>query len=276
MAFDTKVDHINIIVTDLAAGVAAWEALLGHKAHPQEVHESLGYTSADIILPDGNNISLLEPYQPDTNDMGKTVKGHIDRKGEGLYILALGVDDPNGIADELAAQELRMIPLQGMAFVHPKSSNGVSVEYIKPGYNKKGTSEQNGSSWRAVGLNHVGIAVNDLADASGRWSKILGGVEVKSTGDHPDLGYKGAFAHLSNGGVDLIEPLVKDESNNTQRMINQKGEGMILLALDVVGVSECAKALNEQGWRVNDMGGGIAFVSPKSTRGVMVELIEKS
>ncbi len=82
MAFDTKVDHINIIVTDLAAGVAAWEALLGHKAHPQELHESLGYVSADIILPDGNNISLLEPYQPETNDMGKTVKGHIDRKGE--------------------------------------------------------------------------------------------------------------------------------------------------------------------------------------------------
>ncbi len=274
MGFVKKVDHINVVTTDLDASIELWGALTGFQAHPAADHASLGYRSADIVLPDGNNLSLMTPLD---NDMGAVIKRFIETKSQGLYIISLAVDSPEAVADDLAKQDLRMIPLQGMAFVHPKSSNGVSVEYIRPGVTDapKSSPAPNAGSFRAVGVNHIGIAVNDLADATTRWGKILGGITPQSTGDHPDLGYKGAFAKLPNGGIDLIEPLVKDESNNTQRMINQKGEGMILLALDMENVSACATELNAKGWRVNDFGGGVAFVSPKNTRGVMLELIEK-
>lgn len=268
-----KIDHINVVTSDLDAGIALWRDLTGLEPHAAEDHDSLGYRSADFILPDGNNLSLMTPLD---NDMGKVIQGFIDKRGEGLYIISLAVDDPDAVAEDLTKQDLRMIPLQGMAFVHPKSSNGVSVEYIKPGVTAKqaSTPASGGGTHEVVSLNHVGVVVNDLADASQRWEKMLGGVKVEPTGDHPDMGYRGAFAHLSNGGVDLIEPLVRDESNIQYRAL-QKGEGFFLLALDVDNVQACAEALNAKGWRVNVTGPGIAFVSAKSTRGVLLELIEK-
>ena len=269
-----KLDHINILTADLDASIALWRDLTGFEPLPTQTHEHLGLRNSDFVLPDGNIVGLMTPI-PNT-EMGDVIQAFIDKKGEGLYIIALAVDDPEAVAQELAAKEIRTVPLDGMAFVHPKSSNGVSVEFLDKDRNVRPLSKPavDITTHRALRVDHVSLAVNDIEDAKDRWGKILGGVKVESAGHSPET-YRGALAMLPNCGIGLAEPAVRDASNVVFRAM-KRGEGFLSLALEMDNVQACADALNAKGWQVGVAGPGLAYVSAKSTRGVMVELTEKA
>jgi catechol 2,3-dioxygenase-like lactoylglutathione lyase family enzyme len=266
-----KIDHVNAVVIDLEASVALWRSLTGLEPHPTATHETLGLRNADFVFADGNQFGLMTPLD---NEMGKVIQGFIDRRGEGLYIISLAVHDPDAVSEDLTAQGIRMVPLEGMGFVHPKSANGVSVEFIKPGISDKppSPSANDVTTHRVVGLHHISLAVDDLADTTQRWEKILGGVKVEPAGHAPEL-YRGALAMLSNGGIGFAEPAIRDESNIVFRAM-RNGEGFLSVALEVDDVEACASALNAKGWQVNVSGPGTAYVSAKNTSGVMVELMK--
>lgn len=268
-----KLDHINILTADLDASIALWRDLTGFEPLPTQTHEHLGLRNSDFVLPDGNIVGLMTPIA--NTEMGNVIQAFIDKKGEGLYIIALAVDDPEAVAVELAAKEIRTVPLDGMAFVHPKSANGVSVEFLDKHRNIRPLSEPAAdiTTHRALRVDHVSLAVNDIEDAMDRWGKILGGVPVAPAGHSPET-YRGALGTLPNCGIGLAEPVVRDESNVVFRAMKH-GEGFLSLALEMDNVQACADALNAKGWQVNVAAAGLAYVSAKSTRGVMVELTEK-
>lgn len=78
-----------------------------------------------------SKIELLEPTAPDS-----AVATFIEKRGEGIHHVALGVDDIQARIDELKTKGIRMIHDAAktgaggalVAFMHPKSAHGVLYE----------------------------------------------------------------------------------------------------------------------------------------------------
>ena len=126
-----KVDHICIAVRDLEQARKLWEPILGKSApddayvdEPEKIRVAR-YWVGEI------GFELMESLTPD-GDVAK----FIEKRGEGVMIVSLNVDDTRAAMSEL--QE-KGYPLIGgvrqfreceFAFVHPKAVNGVLLEVI--------------------------------------------------------------------------------------------------------------------------------------------------
>lgn len=119
-----KIDHIGIAVSNIEEAVKLYTDVLGLKIDNIETVEEQKVRTA-IIHVGESKIELLESTSPDG-----TIAKFIDKKGEGLHHLALGVDDLNGA---LAIMKSKGVPLidteprkgvenSSIAFVHPKGS----------------------------------------------------------------------------------------------------------------------------------------------------------
>jgi methylmalonyl-CoA/ethylmalonyl-CoA epimerase len=134
----TQITHIGVVVRDLDAAVQLWSENFGMKEFHRAEIAVEGIRSAFLSphgTPDEMYIELMEP----TNkaDLTNAVARRLARKGEGVYQLALRVEDVEGTGKTLADKGLKVIeraPVgQGAKLrwvVHPKSSNGVLVELI--------------------------------------------------------------------------------------------------------------------------------------------------
>ena len=125
-----KIEHIGIAVKDLEGSGMVFEKLFGTEQYKVEEVASEGVkTSFFKVGP--NKIELLEATRADS-----PIAKYIERKGEGIHHIAFEVDD---IAKEIKRLKgegfivLNDTPKKGadnklVAFLHPKSSNGVLVE----------------------------------------------------------------------------------------------------------------------------------------------------
>jgi methylmalonyl-CoA epimerase len=127
-----RVHHIGIAVNNLKESAAVFEKLLGIKAHIQSV-TSQKVTEACFRLGGGVEIDLLEPMGPDS-----AVAKFLEKRGEGLHHIALEVDDVNGELRAVGEKGFQLIDKEGrdgaagqIGFLHPKSLNGVLVEFLQ-------------------------------------------------------------------------------------------------------------------------------------------------
>ena len=127
-------------------------------------------------------------------------------------------------------------------------------------------------------IDHIGIAVKNLADSS-KLFELLG---IKSTGTEEvaEQKVKVAFCPVGDSEVELLESTVPD--GPIARYIEKNGEGMQHIALRVDDLEEALAELKAKGVRLIDEkprygagGARIAFVHPKSTGGILLELSEK-
>lgn len=126
-----KLDHICIAVRDLEAARKIWEPILG-KNEPDDayVDEPEKIRVARYWL-GGVGFELMESLTPD----GEVAK-FIEKRGEGVMIISLNVDDTRAAMTELGARGYPFIggarPFRDceFAFVHPKAVNGVLLELI--------------------------------------------------------------------------------------------------------------------------------------------------
>ncbi|WP_191565277.1 methylmalonyl-CoA epimerase [Metabacillus idriensis] len=132
-----KVDHIGVAVRSISQVLPFYERTLGLKLEGIESVEEQKVKVAFLKI--GNTkIELLEP----TSDESPVAK-FIEKRGEGIHHLALGVDDIKKRIEELKENGIKMIdetPRNGaggasIAFLHPKAANGVLVELCE----KRGT-----------------------------------------------------------------------------------------------------------------------------------------
>ena len=125
-----KIDHICIAVKDLAAAREQWEKMLGKGPDDEYVDEPEKIRVARYIL-GGVGFELMESTSPD-GDVAKW----IEKRGEGLMLVGLNVDNTADAVDELKTQDypiiggLRDFRDCQFAFVHPKATNGVLLELI--------------------------------------------------------------------------------------------------------------------------------------------------
>jgi len=129
-----------------------------------------------------------------------------------------------------------------------------------------------------TGLDHIGIAVNKIDDALRVFENILG-LKLEKTRIVEAQRVKVAFLKVGDTKIELLEPT--DQESTVARFLEKKGEGIHHLAFKVVGIEDMLKIMKDKGItlidekpRVGAEGGKIAFLHPKSTRNVMIELHE--
>ena len=126
-----KLDHICVAVRSLEAACRIWEPILG-KDRPDDayVDEPEKIRVARYWV-GGVGFELMESLTPD-GDVAK----FIDRRGEGIMLVSLNVDNTRAAMAELKAKDYPFIggarPFRDceFAFVHPKAVNGVLLELI--------------------------------------------------------------------------------------------------------------------------------------------------
>ncbi len=126
-------------------------------------------------------------------------------------------------------------------------------------------------------VNHVAIAVSDIEGALGFWRDALG-LKVGHVEDVPSQKATVAFIPVGESEVELIKPTAED--TGVARFLAERGGGMHHLCLEVDDIAEMLADLKAKGVRlINETpvelpGRKMAFIHPKSTGGVLVELYE--
>jgi methylmalonyl-CoA/ethylmalonyl-CoA epimerase len=129
---------------------------------------------------------------------------------------------------------------------------------------------------QAKRIDHVVIAVKDLEAAVATYEGNFGLAKV-SGGEVPSLGIRNAFLQIGDAQIELVTPL--SEQGPVADFLAKHGGGMYLLALEVDDLDSAVAELQEKGARVNvaqgSAGQRLAFVSPRATHGVLLQLLER-
>jgi len=129
-------------------------------------------------------------------------------------------------------------------------------------------------------LDHVGIAVEKLDAALPVWEGVLGMV-LAGTEEVVEQKVRTAFLPIGGTEVELLEPT--DPESPIAKFIAAKGQGVQHLAFRVEDLDASLEELRAKGVRLIDEvprrgagGARIAFLHPKSTGGVLIELCERA
>lgn len=125
-----KIEHIGIAVKNISEANIIYEALLGTPPYKSEKVESEGVQTSFFKCGE-SKIELLEASNKES-----PIAKFIEKRGEGIHHIAFAVDNIYFEMERLKKEGfilLNEIPKKGadnklVAFLHPKSSNGVLVE----------------------------------------------------------------------------------------------------------------------------------------------------
>ena len=124
-------------------------------------------------------------------------------------------------------------------------------------------------------LDHIGIAVKDLAEARRFFEEILG-AKLMYAHDVPDSGYKLCELDLNGLTIELLEPLGPN-GEFLRKFMQKRGEGMHHLTFNVPDTKGKVAELKTAGVRIVDEtewspSTHEAFISPRSAHGVLIQL----
>ncbi len=129
------------------------------------------------------------------------------------------------------------------------------------------------------GIDHIGVAVKSLDEAIIAYRDMLG---LKHEGTHVLSERKVKVAFFSTGGetqIELLEPLSSDST--IAKFLETRGEGIHHYAVRVKDIDASLASLKQKGTTLIDQtaqkgaeGKRIAFIHPKSTKGVLIELVQ--
>lgn len=126
-------------------------------------------------------------------------------------------------------------------------------------------------------LDHVAVAVRDLAEAVRRYGAV--GLRCEHVEDVASEGVRVAFLPAGEVALELLQPL--DSEGPVARFLRARGEGLHHVALRVPDLNAALEAARAAGLRVlepapraGSRGRRVAFLHPKDTGGVLLELVE--
>ena len=127
-------------------------------------------------------------------------------------------------------------------------------------------------------IDHIGIAVNDLDAAV----QLYGGsfdMAEQHRETVEEQGVEAVLLEVGEGHIELIRPLSPD--NGVGKFIERNGEGMHHIAYQVDDIDAALEKVREAGLRLIDeaprtgiRNSRVAFLHPKSTGGVLTEIVE--
>ena len=136
--------------------------------------------------------------------------------------------------------------------------------------------------FKVLGVDHIGIAVSDLKEVGSFWGDILG---LPANGEETVAEQKvttGFFPTPNGSEIELLA--ATDETSPIAKFIEKNGGkgGFQHVAFQVENIEEALADLQEKGVALIDktprMGAGnckIAFLHPKATGGILVELSQR-
>jgi methylmalonyl-CoA/ethylmalonyl-CoA epimerase len=129
-------------------------------------------------------------------------------------------------------------------------------------------------------IEHIGIAVNSIADAIPFYEKVLG-LKCYNIEEVADQKVKTAFFMIGQTKIELLEST--DPEGPIGKFIEKRGEGIHHIAFAVENIEESLREAESAGVKLIDVaprrgaeGMSIAFLHPKSTAGVLTEFCEAS
>lgn len=127
-------------------------------------------------------------------------------------------------------------------------------------------------------IDHIALIVQDMQGALSLWQDTLG-LDVSEIKDLPDEASQVAFLPVGGSEVELVKPTTSD--SGLAKYLKKYGPGMHHVCLEVDDIIGMLDQLKEQGIRLvdetpkmGDDGKMFAFIHPKATFGVLVELYE--
>lgn len=270
-----KIHHVGIVVRSVDEAMGFYRDMLGLPVAKDEVLADHGVRG--VLLPAGETeIELLEPTQPDT------AIAHFLGKGEGLHHICFETDDVDAELIGARAKGIELIdqkPRRGLAgmigFLHPQSSRGVLIEFATPlpGVHipPPGPTVRN--------FDHVVVAARDLDGAAQTFSNNFD-LTVRSRAEVPGLGIRNVVMPVGsgNGYLEIVSPLGKNSP--VEKFLDERGEGLFLISLEVADLGNAVGMLRDRGVRVGDPvpgsdGNTLAFISPRNTHGVSIQLLAR-
>jgi len=128
-------------------------------------------------------------------------------------------------------------------------------------------------------IDHLGIAVKSIDGGKNFWTDALG-LSLEGTETVAEQKVTTAFLPVGESEVELLESTAPD--GPISKYLEKKGEGIQHIAFRVENIEEALAELKAKGIQLIDEkprrgagGARIAFLHPKATSGVLVELCER-
>jgi methylmalonyl-CoA/ethylmalonyl-CoA epimerase len=129
-------------------------------------------------------------------------------------------------------------------------------------------------------IDHIGIAVKTIKQAGKFYTDMLG-LMIANIENVADQKVNVAFLPITGSEVELLESTHPD--GPVAKYIESRGEGVQHIAFRVENIEEALAELKAKGVRLIDEkprkgagGAKIAFIHPKETNGVLVEICERT
>jgi methylmalonyl-CoA/ethylmalonyl-CoA epimerase len=129
-------------------------------------------------------------------------------------------------------------------------------------------------------IDHIRVAVKNLSEASKFYTDILG-LERTGTETVSDQKARVSFIPIKDTNIELLEST--EPGGPIAKFIESRGEGIHHIALRVENIEEAVQALKTKGVRLIDQkprigarGIKIAFIHPRETKGVLIEICEEN
>lgn len=126
-------------------------------------------------------------------------------------------------------------------------------------------------------INHVGIVVKNIEETLDFYVNVFGFKSSKVLTAKED-GFKTVMVSLGEVIFELIEPI--DPQSSIQKFLETRGEGIHHISLEVDDINQERSWLESKGIKLIEKepryfeGAWVSFVHPKSTRGVLIELLQ--
>ena len=115
----------------------------------------------------------------------------------------------------------------------------------------------------------ISVVVRDLESAVTRYTELFG-LTVHKRSESKEFGFKNAILPLGAGHIELMEPT--DPNKPVGKFLAKKGEGVYLVGFECRDVPGAVKKLRADGVKVDSPRDDIAWVHPRDTHGLFVEL----
>ncbi|HET7737237.1 MAG TPA: VOC family protein [Tepidiformaceae bacterium] len=126
------VDHVVLVVSDLDASMAHFANVYGIPATDIGEPPGAGFKNAFFRMGE-SDIELVSP----TGDQGPVAK-RLAASGEGVYLVALKVDNLQATVEDLRAKGVRLVgdpgpgnPITGQVFIHPSAAAGILTQLVE-------------------------------------------------------------------------------------------------------------------------------------------------
>lgn len=115
----------------------------------------------------------------------------------------------------------------------------------------------------------LSVVVRNLDEAVERFTRLFG-LRVHRRGESKEFGFKNAILPTGIGHIELLEPT--DPTKAVARFLEKNGEGVYLVGFECQDVPGAVARLRAGGARVDSPRDDIAWVHPRQTHGLFVEL----